>query len=165
MIKSKGNLFYKKKGKNPFDKCSCGNFKQKTSKKCYKCLGLKKDGTFKRKKDSEKRIKTNGYIFIYKPKHHRANTMGYVAEHIYLVEKKLKRKLKKNEVVHHINEIRDDNRLKNLKIMTNSIHSHLHNPNNPFKEHHKKDYCKCGKLKDARAKRCKKCFYKRFKDK
>jgi hypothetical protein len=168
MIKSKGDFYYKKKGKNPFDKCSCGNFKQKASKKCYKCLGMKKDGTFRRKKDYEKRVKTNGYIFIYKPKHHKSNSIGYVAEHIFLMEKHLKRKLKKGEVVHHKNKKRDDNRIENLEVMTTSNHSHLHNPNycNPLRygkyKSHTRNYCKCGNLKDVRSKKCKKCYNKRF---
>lgn len=168
MKQRKAKYFYKKNGKNPLDKCSCGNLKQANSKECYKCSGFKRDGTFKRKKNSEKRVKTNGYILIYKPNHHRANTLGYVAEHIYLMEKKLRRKLKDNEVVHHKNNKRDDNRLENLELMTNSQHSHLHNPYycNPLRygkyKSHTKDCCECGELKDNRSKKCRKCFYKRF---
>jgi len=155
------NLFYKEGKSRAFDKCICGNFKQKSSKKCYKCRGLNKDGTFRIKKSYEKKHKSNGYFMIYKPNNHKANYLGYVAEHIFLMEKKLNRKLKKGEVVHHINGIKEDNRIENLKLMTSSEHSHLHNPRNPLKYgNHLKNYCECGQLKDSHSKRCKECFLK-----
>lgn len=47
-------------------------------------------------------------------------------EHRLKMEKHLGRKLKNNEVVHHINENKKDNRLENLKIMTRSEHMSYH---------------------------------------
>lgn len=62
----------------------------------------------------------NGYNVIY------AGGGQGIKEHIYLMEQHIGRKLKANEVVHHINEIRNDNRMCNLKLMTHGEHSRLH---------------------------------------
>lgn len=55
-------------------------------------------------------LNTNGYKII------KIKNNKWMSEHIYKVEKYLKRKLKKGETVHHINEKRNDNRLSNLYL-------------------------------------------------
>ena len=47
-------------------------------------------------------------------------------EHILIIEKKLGRKLKANELVHHINGVKHDNRVENLRVMTIAEHTILH---------------------------------------
>lgn len=68
-----------------------------------------------------------GYVFVYSPNHPRAKAnRRYVFEHILIIEEKLGRYLKKNEVVHHINGIKDDNRIENLIILLKNKHRALH---------------------------------------
>lgn len=80
---------------------------------------------FKKGQISPRRGKSNGYI----------NTHGYkvfykcgkeILEHRALMEKHLGRKLKSNEHVHHVNENKLDNRIKNLKVLTRSQHIKIH---------------------------------------
>jgi hypothetical protein len=56
------------------------------------------------------------YWAILMPEHHEANGKGYVKEHRYIMELYLGRKLKREEVVHHINSDTMDNRIENLEL-------------------------------------------------
>ena len=49
-----------------------------------------------------------------------------IPEHRYILELHIERKLTDDEVVHHINGIKDDNRIKNLKVMTRGEHMNYH---------------------------------------
>jgi hypothetical protein len=65
------------------------------------------------------KTKHKGYVLVLCKKHPRANKDGYVPEHVLVAELKLGRFLKKTEVVHHINGIRDDNQEKNIIVLKN----------------------------------------------
>lgn len=69
---------------------------------------------------------TDGYIKVYCPDHPHHTKDGYVMEHILVMEKAIGRHLKPDEVVHHINKDRKDNRIENLQLMTFKEHASFH---------------------------------------
>ena len=83
-----------------------------------------KKGMFKEKSSHWKGGKAkdkNGYIYIYEPQHPFKNSTGYVFEHRLVMEKHIGRYLLLKEVVHHLNGVKDDNRIENLKLFANDI--------------------------------------------
>lgn len=62
----------------------------------------------------------NGYVRI------SAGENAGRPQHVVIMEQHIGRRLRKGEVVHHINEVKTDNRIENLCLMSNKEHSRLH---------------------------------------
>ncbi len=76
------------------------------------------------------RYNKEGYILVRAPDDWPSRRCdGYILEHRFVMEKKIGRSLLKNEVIHHINGMRDDNRIENLELTQTGIHSKGHLPN------------------------------------
>jgi HNH endonuclease len=80
------------------------------------------------------KISAHGYVMIFEPTHPRAAKRpakswgkGWIKEHQVVAERVLGRLLNANEVVHHVNGIKTDNRPENLQVLTQQAHRKLHN--------------------------------------
>jgi len=72
---------------------------------------------------------SDGYIYILMPEHPNAlrkGYVGYVAEHRLVMSNSIGRPLRRDEIVHHKNEIKSDNSLDNLEIMDRATHAKEH---------------------------------------
>jgi hypothetical protein len=58
-----------------------------------------------------------GYVMLKTPPD-PSGTSRYVFEHVLVMEDKLGRRLLEGENVHHINGVKDDNRIENLELWT-----------------------------------------------
>lgn len=72
-----------------------------------------------------KRSQNDGYSLIYVPEHPKSFN-GWYYEHRLVLEKQLDRILQDWETVHHINEDKSDNSLRNLFLCTRAQHDKAH---------------------------------------
>jgi len=115
---------------------ACGNerwvyFVKSTQSPLYSVRGCRKCMYKNRKKQRRNGFKDElGYKYVSLPKEHpfyeMVNTRGWVFEHRLIMANHLGRALMQNEIVHHLNGIKTDNRIENLEVMTASEHLGLH---------------------------------------
>jgi hypothetical protein len=116
--------------------CSCGCGNEIIPKKHHSWYHVKyiyghnrTGGEFKKGHITWNKIgyhKSDGYVYVWNPNHPFSTKAGYVLKHRLVMEKHLGRYLKDNEVVHHKNGIKDDNRTENLQLMTQPEHAQIH---------------------------------------
>jgi hypothetical protein len=78
--------------------------------------GIMSDADLKCAPKGSGSITKHGYRQITKPEHPNAWRNGGIFEHVFVMSNFLGRPLTKDERVHHINGIRDDNRIENLEL-------------------------------------------------
>lgn len=107
-------------------------------KKAYK-MGLRKtpEITFKNRSEAKRGEKSaawnggirttgRGYRQVLMPGHPRADSSGYVMEHIVVWEKASGMPLPPNCCIHHLNGNKSDNRIENLCVMLHAAHTVFH---------------------------------------
>lgn len=74
----------------------------------------------------KKVISKGDYYYGFVPEHPNATKNGYVLLHRLIIENNLNRLLNTNEIVHHKNHNKKDNRIENLEVMSKEEHCQLH---------------------------------------
>jgi hypothetical protein len=71
-------------------------------------------------------VDRRGYVRVWVPEHPRSFKGGWVYEHRLVMEAFYERLLRHFETVHHINEVKHDNRLENLVVCLRGEHDKAH---------------------------------------
>ena len=101
---------------------------------CISC-GMKKGKVVRRKGPASplwkggSHQKVDGYIWVHARSDDPCEGMelhnGYISEHRLVMARKLGRPLQRNELVHHKNHRKDDNRIENLVLVNRSEHQRV----------------------------------------
>ena len=101
--------------------------KQIIAPETYKANGLKMRGKNHWNWKGGLHKNGDGYLIRLKRKHPYCNKHGYVREHRFQAERFLGRYLRPEETIHHINEDKIDNKIKNFYLFkTNKEHRVYH---------------------------------------
>lgn len=97
-----------------------------------------------------RRIASNGYVMVrVGTDHPMSNVAGYAYEHRMVMSRVLGRLLNRNEIVHHVNGDKTDNRPENLKLCGSMLEhfEHHRKPGSRLRVHGQKNplvSCRCG---------------------
>jgi HNH endonuclease len=101
------------------------------SRPCYNSTLKGRTTTLKGQKFLNRRGKNNvnwkngtyekgGYVLVYQPYHPRCpKNKRYIKEHVLVAEQALNRFLTPDETIHHLDEVRDNNKIENLYLFPN----------------------------------------------
>ena len=97
-----------------------------------------------------------GWLYEIRIGHPRADINNRVEQHHLIMEDYLERYLEPGEIVHHCNEIRDDNRIENLELMLHGKHTSLHHLGSKHTKEAKQkmSIAKIGKVSNRKGKIC-----------
>lgn len=76
-----------------------------------------------------RKLSVDGYWLVYAPNHPYCQKTKFILEHRLVMEKKIGRYLRPEEVVHHIDGNKKNNKINNLKLFKNE---------NEHRKHHRK---------------------------
>ena len=99
--------------------------------KCFRCTRIFPNREIRYGKDHPswkggKYINDSGYILTLHRNHPSGVKKPYLREHRLILEAHLGRILTKDEIIHHKNGDKTDNRVENLMIVTRSEHINMH---------------------------------------
>lgn len=96
----------------------CGGVtNKKQAKRCKPCAGKAIRGSNNYAWKGGRSKNGDGYIVLSSQyDHQNADSTGRILEHVYVMSEHLGRPLTSDETVHHINGVRDDNRVGNLQL-------------------------------------------------
>lgn len=98
---------------------TCGEMVDRRSEQCRTCWGAEHGGASNPNWGGGRTMHVaHGYVKLKTPGHPRADSQGYVREHVLVMEEVIGRFLLPGENVHHRNGVRDDNRPENLELWT-----------------------------------------------
>jgi len=81
----------------------------------------------------EKVVSKGDYLYAVVKDHPNRTKNNYVLLHRVIIENHLGRLLNSNEIVHHKNHDKKDNRIENLEVLSSTEHSKLHASEKPRK--------------------------------
>lgn len=109
----------------------CGDKKEKYEREgdkfCDRSCYMEWKRANPNKKAYKEKIFVSGYYYLYKPEHPNAiKGKRYIAEHRHVLEQKIGRYLLSNEIAHHIDGNKQNNKPENLEVLIASEHSKYH---------------------------------------